>query len=138
MAGHLHDRSGALIQHDYLPRHMLPRDVAPGERAAMVLDVPLPNQSGSYLLRLDLVDDSIVWFEERGSRPIEVDLDVLDTVPDSLVPGLLRAGIEALAEPDGGLPPGAHLRLPLRIRNCGNTRWLHSDSRERRCAALRR
>ncbi len=89
-----------------------------------------PLNPGKYQIKLDLVLEQVCWFEERGSHAIKIDLEVSDTVPDSRVPGLLRARIEALAEPDCELRPGSRVQLPLRIRNCGNTRWLHESGRD--------
>ena len=51
---------------------MLPRPVAPGQ--SVVLNVPLsaPNELGRYTVKIDLVDQHICWFEDRGSVPLSL------------------------------------------------------------------
>jgi hypothetical protein len=36
----------------------------------------LPSSAGRYVLRLDMVDEGIAWFEQHGSHVIEVELIV--------------------------------------------------------------
>jgi hypothetical protein len=35
----------------------------------MPFDVTLPDASVSYVLKIDLVDEGICWFEDAGSTP---------------------------------------------------------------------
>src|SRR5947199_5680123 len=37
-----------------------------------------PQRSGSYRLKLDLVDQKVCWFEERGSEPLSIEFEVRD------------------------------------------------------------
>lgn len=60
-----------LIHMDFA-RSVLPRDVAPGERLAVPVDVVLPDAAASYVLKLDMVDEHVCWFEDMGSRPVYV------------------------------------------------------------------
>jgi hypothetical protein len=53
-------------------RSVLPRDVAPGERLEVPVDVVLPDAAASYVLKLDMVDEHVCWFEDLGSRPVYV------------------------------------------------------------------
>ena len=67
---HLYDREGTLIAVDH-SRHDLPAPVAPGESMALRLEIPLP-AAGEYRLALDLVAEGVTWFENVGSRPVEI------------------------------------------------------------------
>jgi SAM-dependent methyltransferase len=53
-------------------RSVLPRDVAPGERLEVPVDVVLPEAAAPYVLKLDMVDEHVCWFEDVGSRPVHV------------------------------------------------------------------
>jgi hypothetical protein len=60
-----------LLQLDFA-RAVLPHDVAAGATAAVEVDLALPDASAGYVLKLDLVDEQICWFEDVGSRPVYV------------------------------------------------------------------
>jgi hypothetical protein len=47
-------------------RTRLPADLAPGEQAALPMQIAVPNVSGSYDLVLEPVREGIAWFHERG------------------------------------------------------------------------
>jgi len=83
-------------------RARLPRDLKPGESVDVTLDVTAPAAPGSYLLDVDLVQERICWFAERGSRtgrvPVEVRAAVASNssphdAPRAAVP--LRVGVFA-------------------------------------------
>ncbi|MBA2340817.1 MAG: methyltransferase domain-containing protein [Pyrinomonadaceae bacterium] len=54
----------------------LPRAVAPKERAEVVIACSCPLSSGSYKLKIDLVDEYVSWFEEHGSLPLVLPLEI--------------------------------------------------------------
>jgi hypothetical protein len=54
----------------------LPRAMEPGETALAVIERAAPAKSGSYSMKIDLVDQHICWFEERGSRPLVLAFEV--------------------------------------------------------------
>jgi SAM-dependent methyltransferase len=54
----------------------LPFDVPPGARATVMLVVTAPSDDGTYLLELDLVQENVAWFAERGSSTLRVPLVV--------------------------------------------------------------
>lgn len=54
----------------------LPRAMGPGEKTAAVIERAAPAKPGSYSMKIDLVDQHICWFEERGSRPLVLPLQV--------------------------------------------------------------
>ena len=43
----------------------------PGGRTADIgLDLVLPEPATPYVLKLDMVDEQVCWFEDVGSRPL--------------------------------------------------------------------
>lgn len=52
-------------------REPLPRDVAPGE--TVTLDLALTPATAGLGYKIDLVDELVCWFEDRGSSPLLVD-----------------------------------------------------------------
>jgi hypothetical protein len=65
------DERGAILEevHGVPP---LPRAVAPGEKVSLKLNWQAPCAPGIYTLKLDLVDQDICWFEERGSETLSL------------------------------------------------------------------
>ena len=57
----------------------LPRPVAPGQSLILTIPYTAPFASGKYTLKLDLVDQQICWFEERGSEPLVFSFEVVET-----------------------------------------------------------
>lgn len=57
---------------------MLPRSVVPGQ--SVVLEIPFraPSVRGCYRVKIDLIDQHICWFEERGSQPLSFSFEVND------------------------------------------------------------
>ena len=55
-------------------RETLPRDVPPGDALRLSLAVVLPGSEQPYVLKLDMVDEHICWFEDAGSRPLYLSL----------------------------------------------------------------
>ncbi len=63
------NESGETIQETHgQPR--LQRAVAPGETVVLNLTCQAPAGPGPYVLKLDLLDQDICWFEEGGSQPL--------------------------------------------------------------------
>jgi ubiquinone/menaquinone biosynthesis C-methylase UbiE len=58
---------------DALGRTALPHDVPPGEQIEVQASFRLPETvgPGDYVLRFDMVDEQIAWFEEFGSPVVE-------------------------------------------------------------------
>ncbi len=61
---------GAMLTPDFAAVH-LPADVRPRERIAWNVPLRAPDGPGRYVLRFDLVDEFITWFQDRGSRPCD-------------------------------------------------------------------
>jgi SAM-dependent methyltransferase len=57
-------------------RVALPRDLEPGEAAEIELTVTAPAAPGRYVLELDLVQESVCWFAQRGSPAARLAVDV--------------------------------------------------------------
>jgi SAM-dependent methyltransferase len=54
----------------------LPRAMAPGDETSAVIERAAPAKPGCYSMKIDLVDQHICWFEERGSQPLVLALQV--------------------------------------------------------------
>lgn len=65
-------------------RTEIPTDVAPGQEKPLTAKIGVPPQAGSYTLRLDMVEEGITWFRDRGSTPLALRVDVkpADVVTD--------------------------------------------------------
>ncbi len=126
LAGHVMDADGRVHTRDLL-HQPLPRSVAPGESVETTAALQAPLEPGAYRLKLDLVKEHVCWFEQRGSSPLELALEVTSERPDSANPGLLRATLE-LRLSNGPVRARAGARVPVRVRatNIGNTRWLRT------------
>jgi SAM-dependent methyltransferase len=67
----------------------LPFDLAPGQAATVDHWIEAPAAAGQYTLLLDLVQEEVAWFAERGSGPLRVGC-VVEPAPgsaDAPVPG---------------------------------------------------
>jgi hypothetical protein len=58
-----------LLQLDFA-RAELRADVPAGDAQDVPVDVTLPDASAPYLLKIDMVDEHVCWFEDMGSRPV--------------------------------------------------------------------
>jgi SAM-dependent methyltransferase len=54
----------------------LPRALAPQEKAILRIDRAAPRLPGRYTMKIDLIDQDICWFEERGSQPLAPEFEV--------------------------------------------------------------
>jgi SAM-dependent methyltransferase len=80
LANHWLDQDGELVQRDD-GRCPLPYDLAPGSRAELMLHVTAPPLDGSYWLELDLVQENVSWFAERGSEVLRISCRVAEGLP---------------------------------------------------------
>jgi hypothetical protein len=53
------------------------RAVQPGETLEMAAPMRAPSEPGRYWLKLDMVDEHVTWFEDQGSTPLVLRVDVL-------------------------------------------------------------
>ena len=135
LGGHLLDEQRRPVKRCFFA-HALPRDVAPGEAVEFEARVDLPEPLGRHVLRLDLFDEKVAWFEQCGSPTVDVDL-VVEGWPDSRAPHRLGARLELLepATPQR-LPPGTPVPVRVRATNTGDTRWLSGSPSERGAVCL--
>ena len=54
----------------------LSRAIAPHEKVSLRLAHKVPQKTGSYRLKLDLLSQDICWFEQRGSEPLVLEFQV--------------------------------------------------------------
>jgi SAM-dependent methyltransferase len=76
----LMNEQGLAVVYDY-GRGYLRHDVAPGENLLTEITLTAPAVPGRYLVKLDMVDECIVWFEHRGARAVFVPIKVFGEQP---------------------------------------------------------
>jgi ubiquinone/menaquinone biosynthesis C-methylase UbiE len=59
----------ALVELNFA-RAVLPHDVAPASEVALEVALTLPDAVARYVLKLDMVDEHVCWFEDMGSIPV--------------------------------------------------------------------
>jgi glycosyltransferase involved in cell wall biosynthesis/SAM-dependent methyltransferase len=69
------DDAGTLVS-EFHGQPRLPSAVAPGEAVNIRIDYAAPLLPGSYILKVDLVDQHVCWFEEHGSEAFVFGFDV--------------------------------------------------------------
>jgi hypothetical protein len=52
-------------------------DLAPNEKTELVLRLPPITEPGKYLLKIDLVDEYVLWFHEMGSPMYQFEFEVV-------------------------------------------------------------
>ncbi|HZB97863.1 MAG TPA: class I SAM-dependent methyltransferase [Candidatus Sulfotelmatobacter sp.] len=74
VGNHWLDRNGRTVVQDDA-RAAISRDVAPGGETSVILRIT-PPRPGPHLLELDLVQEGVSWFSQRGSEPARVPVQV--------------------------------------------------------------
>jgi SAM-dependent methyltransferase len=75
MGVQLRATDGTLLDRDYF-RALLPRSMNPGESIELTVAVPVPSRPGRLVLAVDMVAEMVAWFEERGSSPALIDVEL--------------------------------------------------------------
>jgi hypothetical protein len=57
-------------------RFGLPKDLKPGEETEAPLVITAPKNPGDYILELDVIQEQVVWFHDKGSQPARVKIKV--------------------------------------------------------------
>lgn len=70
LGNHWLDEDGMIIILDD-GRSRLPYDVPPGESVEILLKVAAPTQPGNYTLEVDLVQEGVAWFAQKGSKALQ-------------------------------------------------------------------
>jgi glycosyltransferase involved in cell wall biosynthesis len=68
---HWLDASGQMVDSDGV-RAALAAPVVPGQTVELELSVEPPPSAGEYILALDLVEEMVGWFSNRGVAPLEI------------------------------------------------------------------
>ena len=50
--------------------------VRPGEQTELAVKIEAPLNPGQYFAVIDLVHEGVAWFEDRGSEPLVIELEV--------------------------------------------------------------
>ncbi|MGH3132288.1 MAG: hypothetical protein ACRDNY_00845 [Gaiellaceae bacterium] len=79
-------------------RAALPRPVGPGETTELDVRVVGPRPPGSYRLAFDLVDEHRFWFQEVGSMPLEVPVEVQPRISERRLGVVVHGGSDAETE----------------------------------------
>ena len=69
------DESASVID-EFHGEPALPAGVAPNESCTITIERACPRAPGKYTIKIDLVDQHICWFEERGSTALYLPLVV--------------------------------------------------------------
>ncbi len=76
LGNHWLDRNGAMLRLDD-GRVLVPESLAPDQTAQLELELETPPQAGDYLLELDLVQEGVAWFKDKGSASLLVPVQIL-------------------------------------------------------------
>jgi hypothetical protein len=57
-------------------RAVLSGDLAPGAETQITLTVNAPRTPGDYTLEIDMVQEGVTWFSEKGGRPLRLSVRV--------------------------------------------------------------
>ena len=66
LGAQLCDQGGAVINRDFA-RAWLPENLAPGRKLDVPIEIPSLERPGRYVLKFDLVNEGVDWFEHCGS-----------------------------------------------------------------------
>jgi hypothetical protein len=58
-------------------RHGLPNNLKPGEEVEVPLQITAPGEPGEYILEVDLVQEQVAWFSDKGSPTAKVKVAVV-------------------------------------------------------------
>ena len=75
LGNHWLDAEGNMLVLDD-QRVSLPSPLDPGGRVSLPLSVTAPGTPGEYILRLDMVQESVAWFQDLGSSPCDLSITV--------------------------------------------------------------
>lgn len=57
-------------------RTTIPHDVYPGEEIQLPLQITAPPIAGEYVLEIDMVQEGVGWFKDKGSTPLRIKVRV--------------------------------------------------------------
>jgi len=57
-------------------RVFLPRAVKPGEEFEIPFTIVAPNKAGDFTVEIDMVQEGVAWFAQKGSQPARIKIKV--------------------------------------------------------------
>ncbi|KLU59398.1 hypothetical protein CEB3_c43840 [Peptococcaceae bacterium CEB3] len=75
MSYHLFGQHGRVVVNDGLRRD-LPNDLRPGQRATISLGIKLPKKPGDYTVEVDMVQEGVTWFGQKGGKTFSLGVQV--------------------------------------------------------------
>ena len=100
LGNHWLDDAGQMIRMDD-GRTQVPNALRPGEKVNLTLEVRTPPEPGSYLLELDLVEEGVAWFKEKGARTLKLPVEIVSEPVD---PAVSTSGAKDLPAPAPSAP----------------------------------
>jgi hypothetical protein len=79
-------------------RAALPRRVEPGEEIELETQVVVPRAPGGYRLAFDLVEEHRFWFQEVGSTPLDLPVEVRPRIKERRLLVVVRGGTDMQTE----------------------------------------
>lgn len=58
-------------------RHGLPNNLKPGEEVEVPLQITAPGEPGEYILEVDLVQEQVAWFHDKGAETAKAKVSVV-------------------------------------------------------------
>ena len=55
----------------------IPRDLKPGDEAQMTIHITAPKDPGEYILEVDMVQEGVTWFSDKGSSTTRTKVTVV-------------------------------------------------------------
>ncbi|MDY7004062.1 MAG: tetratricopeptide repeat protein [Cyanobacteriota bacterium] len=90
LGNHWLDENGEKIQNDD-GRTALPQLLKPTESIKLPLTITIPETPGNYLLELDMVQEGVAWFEDKGSQTTRVKVEVNPSLTEEKLSALPKA-----------------------------------------------
>lgn len=74
LGDHWQDSAGKEAKID--DRIAMPRSLDRGEEVEIQLPVKAPDKAGDYVLEIDMVQEGVAWFAQKGSEPLKLNIKV--------------------------------------------------------------
>ncbi|PDT64969.1 hypothetical protein CO683_35010 [Bradyrhizobium ottawaense] len=114
-------------------------DIAPGQSAEASIELTPPNELGSFILKIGLVQQDIAYFEDHGVDPLVFEPRIASrrlfegNGAATLVPRYRFDVVNVRLPPS--VAPGILFGLRLKLRNTGAMTWESADHRKRLVSA---
>lgn len=103
---------GSMVVWDGARAPQFAADVQPGQSASVALTVTPPPAVGSYILRIDFVQEGVAWFSQQGAVTRDLQFTITNGYGASYAPAAV-----------GAVLPGGRFVLPVVVRNTGVSTW---------------